>query len=166
MQKLAVEIERIVPRPGLFDDVDPFLRVIVARVVLALLDSEHVEFAFVPSAHDIHAHAALANMVGGDELLGGDQRMKQRRMHGAEHRNALGGAEEADRPGNGLQRGAMKIGLAAVALPARNRQQEVGARLRRRAAPTPDIPARSPPNALVLWWRSAPMSSWRRTGQS
>jgi len=35
--------------------------------------------------------AAVADMVGGHEFLGGDQRMKQRRVYGAEHRHVLGG---------------------------------------------------------------------------
>ncbi len=46
--------------------VDPVLGISVARVVLALLDAEHLELALVPAGHDVEAEAALADMVGGD----------------------------------------------------------------------------------------------------
>ncbi len=58
--------------------------------MLALLDAEHVELALVPADHEVDADAAFADVVGGDEFLGRDQGMKQRRMHRAEYGHALG----------------------------------------------------------------------------
>ena len=121
----AAEIERAVAGPRELHHVDPFLRIVVALVMLALLDAEHVELAFVPADDNVYADAALADMISGDELLGSDQRMKQRRMNGAEHSHVLGRAQEPDRPGDRLKRAAVKIGIAAIALPARDRQHEI-----------------------------------------
>ena len=69
-------------------DVEPLLRVIVARVVLALADAEHLELALVPADHEVDAETAFADVVDGDEFLRGDHRIEQRRVHGAEHRDA------------------------------------------------------------------------------
>src|SRR5215472_332913 len=102
LQIMAVEIERPVARPGQLDHIDPFLRVVVARIMLALLDAEHVELALIPADHDVDADAALADVIGGDEFLGGNQRMKQRRVNGAEQRHAPSGGEQPNRPGDGL----------------------------------------------------------------
>ena len=62
-------------------------------------------------------------------LLGGDDRMKQRRVNGAEAGDARGGGEQPGRPGDGLKRFAVQVGIAAVALPAADRQHEVDAGL-------------------------------------
>ena len=127
--------------PGALDDVEPLLRIIVAVVVLALRDAEHLELALVPADHEVEAEAALADVVGGDELLGGDQGMKQRRVHGAEHGDALGRRQQAAGPGHGLERRAVKVGVAAVALPAADRQHEVDAGLRPPCARASGSPA-------------------------
>ncbi len=37
--------------------------------------AEHLELVFVPAADKVEAKAALADMVGGDKLLGGNHRM-------------------------------------------------------------------------------------------
>src|ERR1700737_3774492 len=94
-QELSFEIELDFVRPCPPDDVEPFLGVLIANIMIALLHSEHLELAFVPPDHDIEAEAALPDMVCGDELLGGDQGMKQRCMHGAKYGDVLGRAEEA-----------------------------------------------------------------------
>lgn len=52
--------------------------------------AEHLEFPFVPAAHEIEAEAPFAKMIGGDELFGGDQWREQRRVHGSEHSEPLG----------------------------------------------------------------------------
>ena len=122
-----VEVEILLRAPGLLDGVDPVLRVGVARLVLALLHAEHLELALVPAGDDVEAEAAVADVVGGDALLGGDDRMEQRRVHGAEHGDALGLGEQPGGPGHRLQRLAVQIGVAAVALPAADRQHEVDA---------------------------------------
>ena len=54
----AVEVEIVLRAPGLLDRVDPFLRVVVARLVLALLHAEHLELALVPAGDDVEAEAA------------------------------------------------------------------------------------------------------------
>jgi hypothetical protein len=114
--------------------------------VIALLHSEHLELTFVPPDHDIEAEAALPDMVCGDELLGSDQRMKQRRMHGAKYGDVLGRAEEPNGPGDGLESRAVKIRFAPVALPAADRQHEVDSGLVSHAGKAQAVrPARRPP---------------------
>ena len=97
--------------------------------MLALRDAEHLELVLVPADHDVEPEAALADLVGGDELLGRDDRMEQRRVHGAEHDQPLGRGQQPGRPGDGLQRRAHVVGVAAVALPAPDRQHELDAGL-------------------------------------
>jgi hypothetical protein len=75
-EELSIEIEVAPLRPSAFDDIEPFLREIVARVVLALSDAEHLELALVPADHKVDAEASFANMVGGHELLRRYQRME------------------------------------------------------------------------------------------
>ncbi len=123
----AVEIEILVRAPAALHRIDPFLRVIVTRLVLALRHAEHLEFAVVPAGDDVEAETAFADVIGGDHLLCHDDRVEQRRVNGAEHGDALGRSEKARRPGDGLQRLAMHVGLAAVTLPAADRQDEVDA---------------------------------------
>jgi hypothetical protein len=88
-EKLSVEIEFTLFRPGALDDVDPFLGKFVTIVMRALRHAEHLEFALVPAGDDVQAEAALADMIGGDHFLGGDQGMEQRRVYGAEDRDPL-----------------------------------------------------------------------------
>jgi hypothetical protein len=156
---LAVEVEVLVRAPRHLDGVDPVLRVGVARLVLALLHAEHLELALVPAGDDVEAEAALADVVGGDALLGGDDRMKQRRMHGAEHGDALGRGEQAGRPGDGLERLAVQVGVAAVALPAPDRQQEVDAGGVAHAGEREAVLPSSPTSAPAPAWRSGRTSS-------
>ena len=122
-----MKIEILAVGPDHLDDVDPFLRIFVAVLVLALLDAEHVELALVPADHDVEPEAALADVVGGDHFLGGDDGIEDRRVHGAEHGDVLGAGEQPGRPGDGFERRALVVGVAAVALPAPDRQQEVDA---------------------------------------
>ena len=93
--------------------------------MIALLDAEHVELVLIPANHDVETEPTLPDMVGGDEFLGRDHRMKQRRMHGAEHGDALGRRQQAAGPGHRLERRALIVGVAAVALPAPDRQHEI-----------------------------------------
>src|SRR5438093_13215225 len=83
-----------------------------------LLEPKHVELCLVPAADDVEAEAATADVIGRDDLLRREHRRKDRHMHGAEHGEALGGGQQAARPGDGLERAALEIGLAAIALPA------------------------------------------------
>ena len=117
-------------------------------------------------AHDIDADAALADVVGGDEFLGGDQGMKQRRMHGAEHGDALRRAEEPHRPGDGLERMAVEIGIAAIALPARDRQHEIKPGLVGEPRQSETFRPVRRPALRHLRGRARPTSNWRRTARS
>src|SRR5262249_60227167 len=76
LDELPVEVEIVAVRPDQLDDVDPFLRVVVADSVLALLDAEHLELVLVPADDDVEAEAALADVIGGAHLLGGEDRGK------------------------------------------------------------------------------------------
>ena len=162
----SVEIEAVAFRPHQLDGVDPFLRVLVARGVRALLDAEHLEFALVPADHDVEPEATLADVVGGDHLLGRDDRMKQRRMHRAEHGDALGRLQQPAGPGHGFERRLLIAGVAAVALPAADRQQEVDAGLVGHFAQAEDCRSRCRTSAPAPWSLPGPTSSWRRTARS
>ena len=128
-----MEVEVLLVGPDHLDDVDPFLGVFVALLVLALLHAEHIELALVPADDDVQPESPFADMVGGDHLLGRHDRIEQRRMHGAEHGDALARGQQAGRPGDRLERRALVVGVAAVALPASDRQHEVDAGLVRHA---------------------------------
>ena len=127
--KLPGEIELLFARPGELHRVEPFLRVFIALLVIAQRRAEHRELALVPAADDVEAEAAFADMIGGDEFLGRDQRMEERRMHRAEHGHAPRLGEEARGPAHGLERRALIVGVAAIALPAPDRQHEIDAGL-------------------------------------
>jgi hypothetical protein len=101
---MAIKIEILVRRPGELDDIEPFLRVFVANLVIAQRGAEHLELALIPAAHDIQAETPFADVVGGDELFGGNQRRDQRRMDGSEHGEPLGLGQEPAGPGNRLGR--------------------------------------------------------------
>ena len=98
LDELAVVFEILLRPPRHLHRVEPFLGVVVALLVVALRHAEHLELVLVPADHDVQSEAAFADMVGGDELLGRDQRMKQRRVHGAERDQPLGVGEKARSP--------------------------------------------------------------------
>jgi hypothetical protein len=83
--------------------------------------------ALVPAAYDVEPEAAFADVVGGDEFLGGDEGRDQRRVHRAEHGQPLGIGGQPAGPGDGLEGGALVIGVAAIALPSADRQHELDA---------------------------------------
>jgi hypothetical protein len=58
--------------------------------MIALLDAEHLELVLVPANHEIKPKRAFADVIGGDEFLGCDQRVEQRRVHGVADRDAAG----------------------------------------------------------------------------
>src|SRR6478672_5078117 len=145
LEELSLKIEIAAFGPGLLDNVEPFLGESVTRIVLALRHAEHLEFSLVPADDEIDAEASFADVVGGHEFLRRDQRVEQGRVHRAEYGHALRRREEADRPGDGLQRAAVKIRVAAVALPPADRQHEVDARLVRHAREAQAVrPTRGP----------------------
>src|SRR5581483_4730613 len=128
----TVEIE-VVLGPGALDHVDPFLRVIVAFFVLALRDPEHGKFAFVPARHQVQAEAAAADVVGGNHLLGSDDRMEQWSVYCSENRDALCRGKKPAGPGDGFERRPVEVTRTAVALPATDWQKEIDASIVRHA---------------------------------
>jgi hypothetical protein len=113
--------------------------------MVALAHAEHLELALVPADHDVHAQAPLTDVIGSHELFGGDERIEQRRVHGAEHGEVCGRCEQAGRPGHAFEARSVKIGVPPVALPARDRQHEVDAGFVRHAGkPQAVRPARRP----------------------
>src|SRR5258707_12437773 len=125
----AVEVEVLLRAPGELYGIEPFLSVFVAPLMIALLDADHLALVLVPSDYEIEPEPAFADMIGGDELLGGDQRIEQWRMDSAEHRDTPGRGKEPARPRHGLESRALIIGIAAMAFPARDRQQKIDAPL-------------------------------------
>jgi hypothetical protein len=83
----------------------------------------------IPADDDVEAEAALADVIGGDHLLGGDHRIKDRGVHGTEYSDALGKREQPGCPGDRFERRALIIGLTAITLPSADRQQKVDAGL-------------------------------------
>ena len=124
-EKFSVEIEFILFRPGALDHVNPFLGKLVTIVMVTLRHAEHLKLALVPAGDDVQAEAALADMIGGDHFLGGDQGMEQRRVHGAEDRDPLCCRKQTAGPGDGLECRAVKVAWAAVAFPAADRQKKI-----------------------------------------
>ena len=127
--EFAVEIEVLSVRPHHLDSVNPLLTVLVAIFVIALLDSEHIKLVFVPTHDDVEAEPALPDVIGRHELLRRHNRMHERRMHGSKHRDAFRRRQQTGGPSHRLVSRALIIGVAAIALPATDRQQEVQSRL-------------------------------------
>ena len=98
MDVAAGEVEALAFGPDQLDGVDPFLRVVVARFVIALRDAEHLEFVLVPADDDVQPEAPFADVVGGHHLLGRDDEMEQRRMHRAEASDSARRRQQRGRP--------------------------------------------------------------------
>jgi hypothetical protein len=62
---------------------------LVASLVLERRQPEHLKLVLVPAADDVHAQAALANMVRRGHLLGGGDGMIQGDVDSAEDVDAL-----------------------------------------------------------------------------
>src|SRR4029453_3456822 len=95
----------------------------VAVVMPILFDPEHVELRLVPAADNVKAEATAADVIGCDDLFRREYRWKERHMHSTKHSETLGSSQEAARPGKGLERAALEIGHAAIALPTPDRHQ-------------------------------------------
>ena len=78
-------------------------------------------------AHDVEPEPALAELVCRRELLGGDDRVYERRVHRRKDVDALSVCEEPGRPRQRFEHAAVKVSLAAVPDPARDRQQKFDA---------------------------------------
>ena len=166
LDELPVEIEVVAVRPHQLDGVDPLLRVFVARGVVALLDAEHLELALVPADHDVESEAALADVIGGDHLLRRDDRMKQRRVHRAEHGDAPGRLQQAGRPRSRF-RASPPDSRCRRRSPSSGRSAAGNrCRPRRPSSPGGDCRPRCRTSAPAPWSPPGPRSSWRRTARS
>ena len=122
---LAVVVERLVLRPDALDDLDPFLGVVVAAVVIAERDAHHAELDRVPARDDVEAEAAVADVVGGHHLLGGEGRIDEGDVQRAEGRDLPRRGEQPGGPHQRLEGRALGVALALVSVPAADRQQEL-----------------------------------------
>jgi hypothetical protein len=101
----------------------------VSRIVLLGIDAEHRELVDVPTAHDVQAETAAADVVRRNDLLRGEHRMQQRRVNGSENTHALRCRQQPRCPRQRFVRRAFKIGFSTVAFPASDRKQEIQAGL-------------------------------------
>jgi hypothetical protein len=63
-----------------------------------LFDAEHLELALVPTADNVEADAPLADVIGGNELLRGNNGMNKRRVYRSEDNQSLGLGKQARGP--------------------------------------------------------------------
>src|SRR5215472_9931594 len=63
-----LEVEILTRRPSELDDVEPFLGIGVALLVIAQRGAEHFEFALVPPANEVQTEPTAPDVVGGDEF--------------------------------------------------------------------------------------------------
>ena len=128
LEPLAPMVERLVLRPQSLADIDPFFGVIVADLMGQKLDAEHFEFVFVPTRNNVEGETSLAHMVGGDDLLGGEQGIDEANMQGAANRDVLCQSQQAGGPCQGLEGRAFRVRVSFVSLPSSDRQNEFEAR--------------------------------------
>ena len=86
---VAVEVERLILRPDAIDDLQPFLGIVVAAVVIAERDAHHAELDRIPARDDVEPEAAVADVVGRHHLLGGEHRIDEGDVERAERRDVL-----------------------------------------------------------------------------
>src|SRR5262249_6949336 len=111
------------------DDLQPFLAVVVAAVVVAERDAEHPELDRIPPGDDVEAEAAMTDVIGGHHLLGGKYRVDKCDMKRAEGRDLPRRRQQPACPGQRLERRSLRIAFALISMPAPDRQQELEAGL-------------------------------------
>ena len=125
VEELAVMVEGVGFGPQALDQLEPFRRVVVAPVVRRQLQAEHVELVLEPAGHDVEREAAARDVVGGGGHLGHGEGVDQRGVHGGEDRAVAGDGAHGGGPGQALEGAVVEVGLAAIALPAADRQQDL-----------------------------------------
>jgi hypothetical protein len=95
--------------------------------VLGQRMAEHVELALIPSGDDVEPGAAAADVIDGDQRLGGKHRMHHRHMDRRKDRDLLRHRAQCGGKRKGLEAQRADIAFAAKSLPARNRQDELEA---------------------------------------
>jgi len=119
----AFEIERLVARPQLLQDVQPLGGAIVAVIVLHQRRAEHLDLRPVPAGDDVEREAAAGDMVDGRRLLGRHHRVDGRYMRGGEDAGIMGRGAHRRSPGKALEARAIEVGDAAETVPAADRHQ-------------------------------------------
>src|SRR5665213_379508 len=122
------EIERAgLSSPKSFQDFDIGRAALVALIVRYDFKAHHPELARAPSADDVEAPAAFADVVDGSAHLRGQNWMKYRDVDGRKNLDAFGDREERSRPGHGFERDTEIVSLAAEAPPFCDRKKKVEA---------------------------------------
>ena len=130
LEEATVPVEFAFRCPNLAHDVQPLLSQRIARVmVLRKIHAERVVLGLVPSGNNVDTSATLTDLIDRSHLLGHDDRVIERRVDGREAEDALGVGEQARGPHRGVQHTFVEVGLAAVADPSSDGQQEVDADL-------------------------------------
>ena len=115
-------VKRLILSPDSADDRKPFLGIGVAVIVLAQAHAEHIELGLVPAGDDVEAEPAVTDVIGGRDLLCGEDRVDQRRVDGAKEADLLGMGQQASRPSDGLERFALgRNFIAVITVPAGDR---------------------------------------------
>jgi hypothetical protein len=126
VEEPAVMVEPPRCGPDLLDDVPPLLRErIPVVVVMRQLDAERVVLGLVPSGDDVDASTAPADLVDRRQLLRHHHRVVERGVDRREDRDAASVREETGRPRRRVQDTLVEVGLAAIADPPRDGEQEV-----------------------------------------
>jgi hypothetical protein len=79
----------------------------------------------VPAGDDVQTDPPGADVIGGGELLGRDDRMMERGVHCAEYADATGVGEQAGRPHERIKGAAVEVGVLPPVGPPGDRQHEV-----------------------------------------
>ena len=127
MKVVTVKIKFPIVGPSLLEELQPFGGILVTVVVRAYVGTEHVELVLEPAAHDIERESPVGDVIDGRRHLRHHQWMHQRYVAGGEHGDVFGQRAECCGPGEGLERGTVKIRRSAVAAPAPDRQQRLHA---------------------------------------
>jgi hypothetical protein len=97
---------------------------VVVSGVLIDLDAVQVEFLLVPAADDVEPGSSMGDVIDGRNRLGSERRRHQRHVDGREYANVPGQGSDGCAVRHGLERLAVDVGLALVAAPLRDRQDE------------------------------------------
>jgi hypothetical protein len=88
---------------------------------------EHAQFLRIPATHDVQREAAARQVIDRGALLGGHNRVNRGHMGRAKDRGMIGHRAHAGSPSQGIVAGAVEIGGATEAPPARHRNQSLKA---------------------------------------
>ena len=116
-------VEFVVLGPQTLDDMQPFLRHLVAVRMVELGAAEHFDFRLEPAGDDVHDVAAIGDVIDGGAHLGGEDGMDGRHMGGREDARLARRGADGGGPGKALETLAIEICDAPKALPAPHRHE-------------------------------------------